>query len=526
MTAGPGARVAALLATLRASADEIVVALDDRADPSVRRALGGVADRVIVYPFAEPVDRPLPWLFDQCRGDWMLAVDDDEVPSLELIEALPGLCAAEDVTHYSLPRRWLFPDSSAYLDEAPWRPDYQLRLVRRDRRFVRFSDEFHRPITAAGPGRFLECPLWHADTILRPYEQRLEKARRYEETRPGMRVGARALNFAFYLPETRGHPALAPVPPRERAHIDAVLEAEPSAGPVSAEVEVATREQIDARWPATEPDSQSGRLELLEQPGVLIAGEQRTLDVRVQNTGEAAWPWGWECVPEVRLGSRWYDTEGAELRAVQLRTAFPAELTPGRSDVVPVHLLAPETPGRYRVEIDLIHEHVRWFGVGVGCDVVVRPRRLVAAIGDEAAIRDVARLLETVPELQLVALRRSPSEAPQGYGEAVDGRSYLFDGAPRSRPAFSAVLAWRSLRLVFAAVAARRGREPRLPRRGDEFLGVLRACELLVVAGPDASAFRRERWRVALTARVAALLGTAVAESADPSVLVQFVVRD
>jgi hypothetical protein len=258
----------------------------------------------------------------------------------------------------------------------------------------------------------------------------------------------------------------------------------------------------------------------------LIAGEQRTLDVRVHNTGEALWPWGWDCVPEVRLGSRWYDAKGAEVRASQLRSALPADLAPGRSDVVPVHVLAPETPGRYRVEIDLIHEHIRWFGVGVDCDVVVSSRRLVAAIGDDAGIRDVARLLETVPELGLVALRRMPAESPEGYAEAVDGRSFLFDDAPRLRPAFMAVVAWRSLRLAFAAAALRLGHEPRLPRRGGEFLGTLRACELLVIAGPDAPGYRRERWRVALTVRVAALLGVAIAVGADPVELLPIVVRD
>src|SRR5262245_46283091 len=72
LTAGPGPRVAALLQTLRPVADEILVAVDDRADPSVLGDLGAVADRIVLYPFAEPVDRPLPWLFEQCTCDWML----------------------------------------------------------------------------------------------------------------------------------------------------------------------------------------------------------------------------------------------------------------------------------------------------------------------------------------------------------------------------------------------------------------------------------------------------------------------
>src|SRR5207248_11665653 len=111
-----------------------------------------------------------------------------------------------------------------------------LRLVRTDPRLVSFSDEFHRPIIAAGPGRFLEEPLWHADPILRPFELRREKTRRYERTRPGLRVGGRALNFAFYLPEQRPDARLAPVPTDEREHIDAVLGAPPPAGPERATI--------------------------------------------------------------------------------------------------------------------------------------------------------------------------------------------------------------------------------------------------------------------------------------------------
>src|SRR5438128_239428 len=92
MTAGPGPRVAALLASLRDVAEEILVAVDDRADASVCADLAGVADRLAVYPYAEPVDRPLPWLCSQCRSEWTLVIDDDELPSLALIEALPSLC--------------------------------------------------------------------------------------------------------------------------------------------------------------------------------------------------------------------------------------------------------------------------------------------------------------------------------------------------------------------------------------------------------------------------------------------------
>ena len=511
VTRGPGPRVAALLDTLRPAASEIVVALDDRADPDVRADLTAVADRIFLYPYLEPVDRPLPWLFEQCRTDWVLSIDDDEIPSVALIEALPTLCAARDVTHYSLPRRWLFPDLGTYLDDAPWRPDYQLRLVRTDARFIRFSDEFHRPIAAAGPGRFLELPLWHVDTIIRSHEQRLEKARRYERTRPGMRVGARALNFAFYVPEARVDAQLASVPAVDRALIEAVLSGRVPGGTERAEVTCVTREEIDAHWPSSEPGDQAGSLELLERPLQLIAGEQRTIDVRVHNTGQAGWPWGWDCAPEIRLGSRWFAGDGLEVGASQMRSALAAPLRPGQSDVVPVHVLAPEQPGRYRVEIDLIHEHVRWFGVGVSCSVLVQPRRQIAVMGGAEAVADVARLLEAVPELEPVVIRPFGPAGPDGYAEEWGIREYLLGDAPTSRGAFILTVLARTLRLAAAVGAMRLGRKPSLPRGGAEFLTAVGRSHLLVFADLDAPPWTRELWRAAVAVHAARALGVPVA---------------
>jgi hypothetical protein len=511
MTAGPGPRVAALLGALRPVADEILVALDDRADAAVRRDLAAVADRIVLYPFAEPVDRPLPWLFDQCRCDWALALDDDEIPSLALLKALPALCADPGVTHYWLPRQWLYPDSSTYLGEAPWRPDYQPRLVRTDPRVVRFSAEFHRPMVVSGPGRYPQLPLWHADPLLRSFEQRVAKSRHYERTRPGMRVGAYALNFAFYLPENRESLRLEPVPAAERALIDSVLGADAPIGAETADVTNATRSEIDALWPESELTRHAGRLELLDGADRLVAGEQRTFDVRVWNDSDAAWPWGWDSVPEVRLGSRWYDESGVEARESQLRTAFPAPLAPGRSDVVPVHVLAPQRPGRYRLEIDLIQEHVRWFGVGFDCDVDVGRRRRIAVVGGDAAAGEVAGLLEALPELELVLLRTHGATGRNGHAEAACIRGYLLGDAPAPRGAFIATVVARSLRLAGAVAWSALGRPGSLPRGGGEFLATLRDCELLVLAELDAPPHRREYWRVAAMAQAAAALGVPVA---------------
>jgi hypothetical protein len=510
MTMGPGPRVAALLDALRPVADEIIVAIDDRADPDVIADVAAVADRLVLYPYAEPVDSPLPWLFAQCRGDWVLSIDDDEIPSLALIDALPELCADQAVTHYWLPRRWLFPDTGMYLDDWPWRPDYQLRLVRTDSRFTRFSPEFHRPIVATGAGRYPQLPLWHADPLLRTFEQRLEKAHRYERMRPGMRISGRALNFSFYVPELRSRPPLAPVPPEERVFLESVLRAESNRDgrPARPVVERVTREEIDARWPEADVEEHAGVLELLETPTVLAPGEQRTLDVLVENTGRARWEWGNDPIAEVRLGSRWYDADGAELTELQLRGAFPAPLAPLDADVVPVPVRAPDEPGRYRVEIDLVHEHVRWLGVGVGGEVVVRAPRQVVLLGGESARAIAPRLLEAVPEIEPILLRSAPSCRPDGYPEAHDLHSYLLDDVPRHRPGVIAAALWRTLRL---AAAARGQGSTGLPRGGDDFLAALRGSELLVIEDLDAPPHRRELWRAAVIAHVAANIGIPVA---------------
>src|SRR4051812_395897 len=184
MTAGPGPRVAALLEAFRPVADEIVVALDSRADDETEGALAAVSDRLVRYRYREPVDRPIRWLHSLCASDWNFNIDDDEVPSAALLAELPALVAATDVTHYWIRRAWLWPDGGSAIAEQPWSSDYQLRLVLNDPRLLRFPSETHRPIEALGPHRFVRAPLYHADAILNPLDRRQAKARQYEAPRP------------------------------------------------------------------------------------------------------------------------------------------------------------------------------------------------------------------------------------------------------------------------------------------------------------------------------------------------------
>jgi hypothetical protein len=521
MTAGPAVRVAAMLSLVREAADEIVVAVDDRAAADVREAMATVADRLLIYPYAEPVDRPIPWLHSQCAGEWVLNLDDDEVPSPGLIDALPELLRAKDVTHYWTPRRWLYPDVGHYLAEAPWLPDYQLRFVRNDPRLLRFSADLHRPLAVLGPGRFLEHPIWHLDCLIRPEEVRREKARKYERMRPGLRLGGRALNAAYFLPELRPDARLADVPTADRDSIERVLGAAavPSGSTRAAVDESATRSEIDRLWPGR-PFSESAydaRLEFLELPSTITVGERRTYDVRVANSGDDVWSWGTGGEPPVRVSSRWREVESSEVR-----TALPADVRPGTEAIVPVHVTAPEASGRFTLEIDLVHDHVRWFGSTLTAAVDVLPRRRIAIVGGDEAAEPVLRLLDLEPDLEPILISRDaelPWEPP-GHLRAPGVRSFLFGGDPDQPGSLGlgAAFARRTAALLRGARRARAGRQTGLPPAVTSFLTALQGCRLLVVAGLDAPSGApppREAARVAAMARAAGVLGVPVAVLAD-----------
>jgi len=49
--------------------------------------------------------------------------------------------------------------------------------------------------------------------------------------------------------------------------------------------------------------------------------------------------------------------------------------------LVPVEIAVPDEPGRHMLELDLVHEHVRWFGAGLRLTLDVEGPPLVARVG-------------------------------------------------------------------------------------------------------------------------------------------------
>jgi hypothetical protein len=411
------AGAAAVLALLRPLADEIVVALDDRVAPGAEEALAPVADAVVRYPYAEPVERPWAWLHAQCTGDWVLTIDDDEIPGAALLAALPDLIGARDVTHYLLPCWWLFPTADRYLAARPWWPDYHVRFVLNDVRFRSFPGRMHIPIAAAGPGRYLEAGFYHADLLLTSEGERERKAARYEGLLPGRRVAGRPLNDAYYLPE-RVSPPTRDVPAEDREAIERVLRAlqEPTEAAGGEQAKVATRGEVDRHWAGRGLTDYAARVTPVEPIPPLRAGAQEPLLVRVENLGGETWPWAGGGLPEVTIGTRWVRDGGSEEGP---RMPLPAPLGPGGAELVPIALSAPPVPGRYTLELDLVHEHVRWFECPTRVEAEVAPRRLVAVL-DPGSLDELASVLERLdPEEEPVVLTPRPEETARAFAGIV-----------------------------------------------------------------------------------------------------------
>jgi hypothetical protein len=375
-TRDPGPRVRALLEPLRGIADEIIVAADSTAPEEHLGHYAAVADRVLRFERG-PRHSALAWLHAQCRGDWILLLAGDEVISSELLDALPELLDRRDAQQVSFTLRWLWPTSDRWLVGAPWYPAFQTRLMRNDGT-LRFRGLKHELALPTSPERFVDLPIWHLSLLVSDVDARRVKVATNVTERTGLvAADGSELNASFYLPEDRTDPVTAAVPDADRARIDAVLHASGEPLPIP-HVPVAGRDEIDPLWGLRDPAAVRRPLRceitlLDETPVRMVRGQQRTIFARVRNLGPEPWTWGLDGLPPFRLGFRW---QGDGLQGAGLppegRAALPCDVPVGGEAIVPVDVEPPERAGRFELELDMVLEHVEWFGCGlaVAVDVV------------------------------------------------------------------------------------------------------------------------------------------------------------
>jgi hypothetical protein len=391
IASAPAARVAALLDPVRDLADEIVIAADSRVDEETLAGYTALADRVYRLEF-RLFERHLAWLHAQCSGDWILRLDDDEVLSDAFVARLPALLAARGVRQYWITRAWLFPDAGSVLDDPPWSVDFNNRLVRNDGT-LRFSGLLHSGADRAEPCEYIEDPIYHVELLVEGLDTRRDKVIRYEVANPLLvAAGGGRLNEAFYLPELRASLRTRPLPAADRAAVEGSLAATGTiAAPAGLAAPLVTAEETDRHWQNRTVGESAYRaaIEPVGPPPTLAPGETRIVPVRVTNEGSEEWPHGLDWKPAIRASYHWLHADGSVHTPDGLRTGFTRDVRPGERILVALEVAAPAAPGRYLLEVDLVHEDVCWFDQGCRVEVEVT---------DAAALPATPpRLLESPP---------------------------------------------------------------------------------------------------------------------------------
>ena len=109
----------------------------------------------------------------------------------------------------------------------------------------------------------------------------------------------------------------------------------------------------------------AAQLSPVNPPASVKAGSAFTFDVKVLNLSKASWPSKSDKgdANVVHLCSHWLDKAGAMVTFDGKRNTLPEDVEPGKEILVKAGFVAPDKPGEYLLEVDLVQEMVAWFGV-------------------------------------------------------------------------------------------------------------------------------------------------------------------
>jgi predicted O-methyltransferase YrrM/glycosyltransferase involved in cell wall biosynthesis len=374
-------------------ADELIIGVDRSSTDSTEDICAQYADKLFRLEPIGTSERALAWLNDQCSGDWILRLDDDELPSAGFVNALPRLMRDRNYTHYWLPRRWVVGDErSRWIAEHPWWPDWQIRFFRNIPSLVSFPGQLHTDYEVQGAGGyFSEGSLYHYALVERNEQQRREKVAQYERISPGNSQPW------YYFPNdatlvTRANPADDPPwrggpeprfrSPHEKTRSISVTEVS------LAEMRRAERKEVD--YP---PDLYRATLDCSDCPSAVVAGRLHPVEIRLRNDSPHEWPSPGLGGPEILLSYRWLHSTREPHRSLGVRTRLPLTLRPGDTLKVIAHVLAPWQSGRYLLQWDPLIENVTWFSTQgwKGPETEVRVDR---ATGDPGCLDRIAEYLD------------------------------------------------------------------------------------------------------------------------------------
>jgi len=111
-------------------------------------------------------------------------------------------------------------------------------------------------------------------------------------------------------------------------------------------------------------DGFKAEISVSNPPPTIKAKAEVTLEVKVKNTSNALWPAKGQSDSkyQTRLAYHWLDKNGKAVINEGLRTDLPSDLAQGKDLTLKAKVVAPEKPGDYILELDMMQELVSWFG--------------------------------------------------------------------------------------------------------------------------------------------------------------------
>jgi hypothetical protein len=122
------------------------------------------------------------------------------------------------------------------------------------------------------------------------------------------------------------------------------------------------REEFETAWLKAAFAASDYREEIiaLNPPSVMRAGEKLDIHFKVKNLGSATWPavGTKDFRYQINMGNHWI--KGSQ-NSEDNRAVMKADLPPGAETEMTLRITAPQEPGDYTLEIDMVHEGVTWF---------------------------------------------------------------------------------------------------------------------------------------------------------------------
>lgn len=335
--------LARLLGEIDGLVDEIVMGVDAASrDDTLEIARAG-ADVVFRFEHVGPPVRARLLPLRHATGDWVLSIDEDEGLDDRFGAILGDLVTDARYSHYWFPRRWLVDlTPPAYLHAAPWYPDWQLRLFRNQQARVWHTGRVHSGYRVMGLG------CWEDRTAILHYEPLVLTAAERAAKGPFYRAHGGEGRAEEQHQSTTGWETR----PLSARPAPAAIARRPRAGRLVAGV-VAVPEA-----PATPPWGAALEVRTPEAAG---CGTMVLAEVTARNTGGLDWSPATGSWPHLHLSHHLLGADGTLRQRDGERITLPRIVAPGDAVCFPFTFRAPDAPGSYLLEWDLVSEGECWF---------------------------------------------------------------------------------------------------------------------------------------------------------------------